>query len=144
MVAFAVEHQVGVNFVGDNEHIVGFAQSGKAQQRCVVPSDATGVVGVAQNHHFGLFLNKYFFEVVKVHLIAIVFGENERVVYHNAVVAFDHIFERVVNGRLNDDFIAGLCEIVDHKRDAFHHTWNVSDFVARHFEVVTVVEPIND
>ena len=105
----AQAHELLVNLVGDDQYAVLEADRGDAQQFLARPDAAGRIVRAAEQEELDFILDDLIFKVGKVDLVVAVF-EDERAVDEQAPVLADDLAERVVDGLLQEDGVAGLRE----------------------------------
>ena len=116
--ALAVEDQVGVNLVGEQDHPVFDAQLHHTAQLLRRPHDAQGVVGATQEEEVGL--GQLGLEVGPVHLPpAVLFHEG--ILQHPAVPRLGHVVELGVHRGLDEHAAPLGGKELDHGADGLHH-----------------------
>ena len=104
---------------------------------------ADGVVGVAEYEHLGLLGLDYAAKAVEVHTVALV-GRYEGIFDHPAPVALDNRAEGRVDRRLYDNGIPTVREIVDGQGNAFDHTGDETQLVARDGKTMAAQLPVDN
>lgn len=109
-VLLSAHHQVGVDFVADEEAVVFEAEFGGGAEFFRLPRATERIVRVADNHHLRM-LFQLVFQIVVVHHEAIAV-EAERVEEQFAPVFFHHFVKRRIDGCLDEHFVALFGEIL--------------------------------
>ena len=116
----AVEGQVAVDFVGNDDDTVALADFSQLHQGFPVPEEADGVVRIAQDQGLRLRVEQLL-QPLEIHPVAAVL-EKERVVHGHPAEALDIQAEMVIHRRLDDDLVARLRKgeigLVDGRDDA--------------------------
>ena len=107
--AEARAHELLMDLVGDDQHIVLEADGGDAQQLLARPDAAGRIVRAAEQEELDIIFDNLIFKVRKVNLVVAVL-EDKRAVDELAAVLADDLAERIVDGLLQEDGIAGLRE----------------------------------
>ena len=117
-VFFAVEDEVGVDLVGDHQHVILQAQLHHPAQVRFLPDDAQGVVGRAE--HEEIHLLELFFKVRPVHGPLTV-HLHTGVLHHLAVPGLRHIVELRVHGGLDQNAAPLRGEELHARREGLDH-----------------------
>ncbi len=105
----AVEHQVAVDFVGNNEDIVLIANFAQTAQFSGRPDTADWIMGAAKDKHFVVGIGRFLGQVVEVHGEAAVFID-EGVADKEPVVVLNRTVKRKVDRGLDNNPIARFGE----------------------------------
>ena len=106
-VAVAEEGHVAVYLVAEDDNVAVVAEAGQPAQRVGGPAEACGVVRIAEDEQLAALVG-HLGQLFEVHVVAAVGGWPQGVVHHLASVALGRDAEGVVDGRLDDDLVAGL------------------------------------
>ena len=94
-----------MDFVCDDPYVVAEADFAQPEQFLPGPYPSCGVVRIAQEEQFYLWVCGFFFQVAEVYAIGAVFV-NQAIGYDLAPVVTDNREEAVVHRGLNEDFVA--------------------------------------
>ena len=141
MVTVTWQHQVAVDFVGDDQHVVLHADFTQEQQLVLRPATANGVVGIAEDEHLGGLglLN----QLVEVEFIAIS-SVYQSVVHQLSAMARNGMMERRVNRWLDDDLVARLSKGQHSHVEAAHHARGERHPILVHIPMVMAQDPFSD
>ena len=116
----AIQGQVAVDLVREDEDPVPLADFSQLRQGFPVPEEADGIVRIAQDQGLRLRVEQ-FFQPLEIHPVAAVL-ENKRVVHGHPAKPLDVQAEMVIDRRLDDDLVARLGKgeigLVDGRDDA--------------------------
>jgi hypothetical protein len=132
----------GVDFVRYDKDIVAAAYFGKAAKGGFFPYDSSGIVWTAEDEDFGTVVD-YAFQVFEIHGVLSVL-ENEGIIDYGASLHLWNYAEGVVNGGLNDDFIAWGGEAVDYEGYALDYSGNIGEPFSADFVFMLVIYPLGD
>ena len=115
----AVQHQVGVNLIGEDFHTVADADTAHGFQLLLRPGPAHGVVGVAEDEQFhavdlGL-------EVLQVHGVVPGLVPLQGADHHGPSRVLNDVGKGVVHWLLDDNLVPGLGEHGQDHPHAGHH-----------------------
>ena len=117
----AVQHQVGVDLVGDDLHAVLHADIAHLLELLAGPAAAHGVVGIAEDEVLGAVLGLGL-KVLQIHGVIAVFVPLQGADHQLPAGVVHHVGKGVVDGLLNEHLVAGLGEHGQHHTHAGHHT----------------------
>ncbi len=143
-VGLSVEHQVAVDFVGNDRHARRAAYPAHFGEGLAAPLQSDRVVGVAENHHRRALRLDYPAQPFEVHLVAPFRGTAERVGGDNAAVPLDYHLERMVDRGLDHDSVPRAREEVYGEGYPLDHAGDVGQLPAPNFEAVAAAEPGGD
>ena len=138
------QHQVAVDFVAEDHHIIFPRQCCHLALHLGGPGDADGVVGVAQHHQLWPFGFEDMLQSLKVHLVETVIGAPEGIVHHHAVVARDEHPEGVIYRFLDYHLVTRSGEMVQHKAEAIHDAADEARLIRRELQAVALTLPVDD
>ena len=142
--AVAEECQVAEDFVREDNHTILTCHSCHFTQDVGFPGDTTGVVGIAHDHHRGLFLSHEAFQFLKVHAVEPVGGGEQRIIDADAAIALDDVLEGIIDGLLDNDLITRAGEEIDGQAEACHDAGDKGHLVLGELEAVAFTLPVND
>ena len=142
VMAEAWEGHFGVDLVRDDHQVVAHADGCQSLQCLLGPHDARGVVRIGEDEQLATIVDDGF-QLLKIHLIHTV-NQPQRVGDHLTLHAFGHKAEGMIDGRLNDDTVTGLCEVIDHEGKALDNPRDVRDPFPADVPPMQVVHPAND
>ena len=116
----AVQHQVGVDLVGDDLHAVLHADVAHLLELLTGPAAANGVVGVAEDEVLGAVLGLGF-KVLQIHGVIAVFVPLQGADHQLPAGVVHHVGKGMVDGLLNEHLVAGLGEHGQHHAHTGHH-----------------------
>ena len=122
-------HEVVMDLIGDDEHVVLQADGGERRELLEREDAPCGVVRVAEQEELDVVLDDGLLELYEIDLVMAVF-EQQRAVHELAVVVADDGAERVVDGLLDEDGVAGGREGLDGHRER-------EDDARRHDEAIS-------
>ena len=114
----AVENQVGVNFVGNQQGVILDAQLCHFLQVGGVPDDAQGVMGIAQQENAALL--HLGGKILKINVPVAVFF-HQLVFHHGSAPGFHHVVELGVDRGLDEHLVAVLAEQLDNGGQGGHN-----------------------
>ena len=97
-------------------------------------------MGIGQNQHLATLVDNAF-EVIEVHLEMFAVRAFERVVHNLTAVGQRNETEGMIDGRLYDDFVAGLCEDIYYHADALYNAGDVTHPLALDLPAVLLPQP---
>ncbi len=102
-----------MNLVAKHYHTVLLGERGHTAQRVGIPLYTYRVVGIAENHHARMLRSEQMLQMFEVHIIVdIGIHLTERILQHNASVAFGDDTERMVHRGLYHHLVARTGEEV--------------------------------
>ena len=141
-VLMAAHHQVGVNFVADEQAVVLQTEFGYLPQLLRGPAAAHGVVGVADNHQFGMLL-QLLFQIVEVHLVVVVV-DDERVENQFAPIFLHHFIKRRIDGGLDENFVVFFGKNLHHEGETCNDARREADPLGGDVPLVALLHPCDD
>ena len=139
------ERHVGVDLVGNHQHVVFPANVRHRRQVLGGPDDAGGIVRIGENQHLRRLPAAHFLQARDVHPVAACgcIGD-ERIVHHLTPVVARQVEERHIDRRLDDHFVARLREALQHEADAPHDARDETQFLPADAPAVQVPLPVDD
>ena len=107
-----------------------------------MPHDPARVMGVAKDKQFAIFVY-HALQILEIHRIAALFLL-QRIIDDLAFHRFRDNPERMVNRRLDDDFIARLGEALHDKADSFDDARDISEPLLLRFPHIFILQPCQD
>ena len=138
----AEQGHIGVNLIAHHQNLALRTELSQTGERCPIPTVSSRVVRVAQNQHLTSLGHRS--QLVKVHFILSVLAHAQWVVHHRSAGALNRQAKQVIDRRLDEDFIAGLREGIQHKSNAFHHTRHETDPLRRNAPIVVCRHPVDN
>ena len=82
--------------------------------------------------------------MIKIHVVATVFPSDQGIVHHHTTIAFNHVFEHVVDGRLGDDAVTWFGVHLQRKSKTTDDTRHEGNPVFFDVPVVERLLPVDD
>ena len=137
----ARQHQIAMDFVGNDQHIVFQADFAQKQQLVSRPATAHGVMRITKNQHLGGL--GLFGQLVEVDFVAFS-PVDQGIVDQFPSVTADGMMERRIDRRLDNDFISRLGKGQHRHVEAADHTWSERHPFRRHIPVMAAFQPACD
>ena len=98
---------------------------------------------IAQNEHLGLLSLHHTAQTVEVHAVFAVL-EQERILNQTSAIALNHGVEGSVDGRLDDNAVAALGEIVNRQSNTLDYAGNEAELFAGDAEMMATEVPVDN
>ena len=143
-VSVPTQHQVAMNLVAEDHHIILPCQRCHLALHIGRPCDTDGVVRVAQHHHAGMLGLENALQVLQVHFVEARRGAAQGVIDHHAVIARDEHSEGVVYRFLYHHLVTGAGEMVQCQPKAVHDATDKASLLLGKFQAVALTLPVDD
>lgn len=110
----AKKHEIGMNLIADEKHVVLGADSCNPVHFILAPTAPDGIMRIAENHQLCLRPCSPLYKVFKIDRIPAVFIA-QRIVGERSLMVSDRMDKRMVDRLLDNDFIPGLRERLNHR-----------------------------
>ena len=142
-VLVTIQHQVGVDLIGDDPHTVLYADIAHRLQLLTGPDPAHRVVGVAEDeilHAVGGLLRK----VLQIHSVTAIFIPLQGADHQLTASVVYHVGKGVVHRLLNEDLIGGLGEHGQHHPHTGNHAGGEGHVLRVRQPAVALLLPCGD